>query len=133
RSAAAVPFDLAGEWPVRAALYQIDGTTHVLLLVLHHVAADGWSLGPLWRDLATAYAARTRGAAHAWPPLAVQFADYAIWQRQLLGDTDAATSVGSAQLAYWRRQLEGMPTALTLPTTARRRTCTEADPPSGAI
>ncbi|MEU3606816.1 amino acid adenylation domain-containing protein [Streptomyces sp. NPDC035033] len=113
-------FDLATEPPVRAELFALAPDEHVLLLVLHHIAADGWSIGPLSRDLAAAYAARCRGERPELPEPPVQYADYTLWQRELLGDPEDAGSVFAAQVAYWRRQLEGLPECLDLPTDRPR-------------
>ncbi|MFN6103578.1 MAG: non-ribosomal peptide synthetase, partial [Planctomycetaceae bacterium] len=87
---------------------------------LHHIAADGTSLTPLWRDLSTAYAARTHGQAPAWAPLPVQYADYTLWQERWLGTADDAASVTSRELAYWREALAGLPEELALPTDRPR-------------
>ncbi|MGW3593132.1 condensation domain-containing protein, partial [Streptomyces fungicidicus] len=119
--AAAQGFDLAHEVPVRAHLFAVSDGSCVLLLVAHHIAADGWSMGPLARDLSHAYAARVSGEAPAWgAELPVQYADYALWQRGLLGDDADAESLGRRQLAYWRQALADLPVELVLPVSRPR-------------
>ncbi|MGW0188388.1 amino acid adenylation domain-containing protein [Streptomyces sp. NPDC003362] len=105
REAAARPFALDRELPVRATLYALTPDDHVLLLLVHHIATDGWSADPLLADLETAYAARRTGTAPAWPPLTVQYADHTLWQRRLPDDG----------LEHWTRRLAGLPEELQLP------------------
>ncbi|MFC9996215.1 non-ribosomal peptide synthase/polyketide synthase [Nocardia sp. NPDC127526] len=114
-AAAAEPFDLTVETPLRAALFTVSPTEHALVLVLHHIGADGYSLGPLARDLMTAYTARHAGQAPGWEPLPVQYADYTLWQAETLGADDDPETVAHRQLAYWRDRLAGLPEQLDLP------------------
>ncbi|WP_156743946.1 non-ribosomal peptide synthetase, partial [Mycobacterium sp. 1164985.4] len=110
------PFDLATEIPLRAMLYRLGDGEHVLVAVVHHIAADGWSIAPLVADLGVAYAARCAGQTPGWAPLPVQYVDYSLWQRAQLGDLDDPDSRISAQLAYWQQALSDMPERVQLPT-----------------
>ncbi|QYB06396.1 amino acid adenylation domain-containing protein [Rhodococcus sp. USK10] len=100
-------FDLTAEPPVRAELLAAGTGEWVLALVVHHISADGFSLGPLARDVMAAYRARVQGGSAVWTPLPVRYADYALWQRELRDRQPG--------LAYWRQTLSGMPELLTLP------------------
>ncbi|MBY8850879.1 AMP-binding protein, partial [Saccharothrix sp. MB29] len=114
-AAAREAFDLTAEPPVRASLLRITDHDHVLLLVLHHIAGDGWSLGPLLHDLTDAYTARLHDHAPDWAPLPVQYADYTLWQRELLGSAEEPTESARAQLEFWRHALAGLPNQVPLP------------------
>ncbi|MGI1850085.1 condensation domain-containing protein, partial [Rhodococcus sp. SJ] len=113
-------FDLAVEVPLRARLLRVSGSEHVLVFVVHHIAADGFSMGPFTRDVMVAYEARTRGQEPGWAPLEVQYADYAIWQRAVLGDESDPESVAARQIGYWSSVLAGLPELVELPTDRPR-------------
>src|SRR6185312_5861362 len=107
--------------------FALEADEHVLLIVLHHIAGDGWSLRPLWRDLAAFYRARCRdaqqdrhggegfAAAAGLPALPVQYADYTLWQQAVLGEEGAADSALGRQLEFWKQTLRELPDRIELP------------------
>ncbi|WP_319451188.1 MULTISPECIES: non-ribosomal peptide synthetase, partial [unclassified Mycobacterium] len=109
-------FDLASEIPLRATLFRLADDEHVLVAVVHHIAADGWSIAPLTRDLGAAYVSRCMGPAPDWAPLPVHYVDYTLWQRTQLGELTDADSRIAAQVAYWEQELAGLPERVQLPT-----------------
>ncbi|WP_417448666.1 amino acid adenylation domain-containing protein [Kibdelosporangium philippinense] len=115
RDAAARAFELDREPPFEATLYRVSDDAHVLSLLAHHIASDGWSAERLVADLTTAYHERSRGRTPAWTPLPVQYADYALWQRDLLGNDTDPNSLAAGQLAYWTQQLADLPEEISLP------------------
>jgi amino acid adenylation domain-containing protein len=109
-------FDLAQDIPIRAELLMTGADQATLVVVLHHIAADGWSMRPLVDDLSQAYEARVRGTVPQWSPLPVQYADYGLWHQRLLGSEDDPNSLRNVQLAFWRDTLAGAPQRLDMPT-----------------
>ncbi|MGC4904075.1 condensation domain-containing protein, partial [Micromonospora echinospora] len=87
------------ELPVRVWLFEVAPDEHVLLLLMHHIVGDGWSMPRLTRDLATAYQLRRDGRAPAWPALPVSYVDFTLWQREVLGSEEDPDSGISRQLA----------------------------------
>jgi amino acid adenylation domain-containing protein len=114
-SGAARPFDLSAGPLFRASLLRLDAQEHVLLLSQHHIVSDGWSMGVLYRELAALYEAYRHGGESPLPEPAVQYADYAVWQRE-----QVEGAVLERQLAYWRERLAGAPELLELPTDRPR-------------
>ncbi|MFE7718054.1 amino acid adenylation domain-containing protein [Nocardia rhizosphaerihabitans] len=111
-------FDVSVRVPVRARLFRAAGSEepdYVLAVVVHHIAADGFSMTPLARDVTTAYTTRIRGEIPSWTPLPVQYADYALWQRAALGSSDDPESLGAQQIRYWTATLDGVAEELRLP------------------
>jgi amino acid adenylation domain-containing protein len=111
------PFDLARGPLFRAILFRLDPDQHLLVLTVHHVISDAWSLGVLFRELGALYRAFIGGDPSPLPELPIQYADYAAWQRRTLRG-----EMLERELAYWRGQLEGLPPALELLTDRPRPT-----------
>jgi amino acid adenylation domain-containing protein len=109
-AAAAEPFDLAHGPLVRAKILRLATDEHWLVISIHHIVCDGWSMTNLFSELAELYSARLNHRTARLPELLVQYGDYALWQRQLL-----ASEEGDAVRAFWRNELEGIPPALEVP------------------
>lgn len=124
-------FDLGRDLPLRAVLFQLAPDHHVLAITLHHIAADGWSLAPLARDLSAAYNNLVSGGEAGLAPLPVQYVDYTLWQRAELGSEADPESPISRQLDFWTRELRGAPEELLLPFDYARGTRDEAAHPAG--
>ncbi|UYP19938.1 amino acid adenylation domain-containing protein [Rhodococcus sp. Z13] len=107
-------FDLAADLPVHLAVLDTGDDT-VVALVIHHIAVDEWSTKALLTDLATAYALRQVGQEPEWAPLPVQYTDFTLWQRELLGDAADPGSLAARQRDHWRQALAGLPEELPLP------------------
>ncbi|MGW7449117.1 amino acid adenylation domain-containing protein [Kitasatospora sp. NPDC054795] len=115
-AAAGRPFQLESELPLRAVLFTAEASRRqTLLLLLHHIACDRTSLRRLLDDFGTAYRARVSGDAPGWLPLPVQYADFTLWQRGLLGADHQPSALRAGQLAYWNEALTGLPERIALP------------------
>ncbi|MFD4428025.1 condensation domain-containing protein, partial [Nocardia sp. NPDC058497] len=114
-------FDVTERIPLRATLFTVPTDDplaeeeHVLAVVVQHIIADGASLAPLARDLVIAYRARVEGRSPSWAPLPVQYADYALWQREVLGEETDENSTAARQLGFWRHTLAGQSGTVELP------------------
>jgi len=115
RHHAGTGFDLTAPPLLRVRVIRLAAADHALLMTVHHIISDGWSMGILNQELAALYEAVEAGTESALPPLPVQYADYAVWQRRRL-DAEAL----ERQVGYWRRQLTGAPPLLELPTDRPR-------------
>ncbi|MFK3651161.1 amino acid adenylation domain-containing protein [Lysobacter enzymogenes] len=115
REEALAAFDLAAGPTIRGRLLRLDEDEHVLLVTQHHIISDGWSMGVLVREVSALYAAFSQGQADPLPPLAVQYADYAVWQRQWLQGEALDKHIG-----FWRAHLSGAPALLELPSDRPR-------------
>ncbi|GAB32431.1 non-ribosomal peptide synthetase [Gordonia otitidis] len=109
-------FDVTAELPVRAALLDVAENSSVLVVVVHHISADGGSMSALARDLMAAYGSRRLGAEPSWQPLPIQYADYSLWQADRLSTVTNGQSECERQLDYWQRRLDGIGDRLDLPT-----------------
>jgi hypothetical protein len=109
------PFDLSEAPLLRVVLLRLAEQEQIICLTMHHIVSDGWSMTIFIREVATLYEAYVQGKPSPWPELTIQYADFAVWQREWLGG-----AVLEEQLNYWRKQLAGAPTVLELPTDQPR-------------
>ncbi|MFE3542873.1 condensation domain-containing protein [Nocardia sp. NPDC059177] len=128
---AAQAFDLTRDLPVRARIFVLGPDDVVLVLVVHHISVDGRSMGPLIRDLITAYLACRTGTAPQWAPLPVSYTDYTLWKHAQLGEFTDEWSRATHQLRYWANALAGRPALLDLP--AREPQSPPVDPAAGVL
>lgn len=112
---AQLPFDLSRGPLLRSILLRLEAQEHILLLTMHHIVSDGWSMGILFRELSALYGAFSAGKPSPLPALPIQYADFAVWQRQWLQGEAL-----KEQLSYWKKQLDGAPPMLELPTDRPR-------------
>ncbi len=112
---ARAPFDLATGPVFRGQVLRLGPEDHVLLLTVHHIVSDGWSMGVLWKELAALYRAEATGEPARLPALPIQYADYAVWQRR-----QSSSDKPGRQLAYWKQRLAGVAAVLELPTERPR-------------
>ena len=124
------PFDITSAIPLRTALFSASPTDHRLVIVMHHIASDGWSLAPFARDLSEAYGARRRGGDPEFTELPVTYADFSLWQRERLGELSDNDSEATQQVEFWRERLSGAPAEISLP---RDRPRGEPDTGPGVI
>lgn len=120
REEASYAFDLTAETVLRSQLFRLQPDEHVLLLTIHHIACDGWSLAPLNRDLAFAYSARRQGAVPDWDELPFHYVDYTLWQNELLGTEADPNSLLNRETEFWRAELEGLSDRLQIDVAAPR-------------
>ncbi|WP_082920772.1 MULTISPECIES: non-ribosomal peptide synthetase [unclassified Rhodococcus (in: high G+C Gram-positive bacteria)] len=108
-------FDVRSEIPIRLIVCAYGRDDHLLAAVVHHIAADGWSLAILARDLSVAYEARARNTHPTWSETAVRYSDYAMWRTEILGAHEAPTELAVGQLEHWAAVLDGAPSEISLP------------------
>ncbi len=109
------PFDLTRGPLLRAGLLKLNSREHVLLLTIHHIVSDGWSMGVLFRELTELYEVFVEGRPSPLAPLAIEYADFVLWQRRKFQGEALAT-----EIEYWKKQLTGAPPILELPTDKPR-------------
>ncbi|MFI1735532.1 amino acid adenylation domain-containing protein [Streptomyces acidicola] len=118
-------FDLETELPLRTTVFRLGPEEHVVAFVFHHIAVDGASMAPFLQGMVSAYTARRQGGAPQWEPLPVQYKDYTLWQREVLGDEADPESVAAGQIDYWRQELDGVPQPVQLPLDRPRPTMSD--------
>uniref|UniRef100_UPI0004BFC929 condensation domain-containing protein n=1 Tax=Spirillospora albida TaxID=58123 RepID=UPI0004BFC929 len=119
-AAARHAFALDREVPLRTRVLRLGPGHQVVVFLFHHIVGDEWSIRPFIRDLTAAYDARRDGRAPEWEPLPLQYADYALWQHELLGDPADEGGLLGRQAAFWKDALAGLPEELPLPTDRPR-------------